>query len=352
VYRLADAEAAREGALVIDEEDLTMANEHVSVRVDRETGAIAELRLAGCEVNFAEGGANALVSLEDTDDAWGHSTVQWTKVLDVLAPTEITFLERGPVRATIRVACAGGGSTARFDISLSAGARHVEIESLVRCGTPRRMLKLCFNTPFENARHTASAAYGFIERTVSESEEPCQSWVDLFDERGGIAVVNDCKYGYDVTGGALRLTLARTAPYVGSADRFHDMGEQLVRLALAPHVGDWRDAGVAQLATALNEPLIVLQDHAHDGDLAQTQSFAACETANVDLAVLKCAEDGDDVVIRLVETAGRAGDAQVELGVLGHSFSRRLGAHEIATLRMRRDGSGGVVETDLLESPG
>jgi len=352
VYRLVDAGALREGALVIDEANLTMSNEHVSVRVDRETGAIAELRLAGCEVNFAEGGANALVSLEDAADAWGHGTVQWTNVLDVLAPTEITFLARGPVRGTIRVECAGDGSAARFDISLSAGAKHVEIEALVNCGTPRRMLKLCFNGPFEGARHTAAVAYGCIERTGSEAEEPCQSWVDLFDERAGIAVLNDCKYGYDVTGGAVRLTLARTVPYVGSTDRFHDMGEQSVRLALVPHVGDWRGAGVAELARALDEPLIVLRDHAHDGDLPQAHSFAACESPNVDLAVLKCAEDGDDVVARLVETAGRAADAHVELPVLGRSFSRRLAPHEIATVRMPRNRRASPVDTDLLEEKG
>ena len=348
VYRFVDAGARNDGRLVIDEENLTMSNEHLWLRVERRTGAIAELKLTGCNVNFAQGGAGAMVSLEDATDAWGHGAVRWTNVLDTFAPVRIAFVDTGPVRATIRVECAAGSSGVRLDISLSAGAKDVGIDALVNCATPRRMLKLCFNTPFENPAPSAAVAYGFVERPATDAEDPCQSWVDLHDDHAGITVLNDCKYGYDVAGTALRLTLARTVPYVGSTDRFHDMGPQVVRLALVPHLGDWRGAGVPERARALDEPLIVIKDYAHDGDLPPAHSFVACESPNIELAALKCAEDGDDLVVRLVEGAGLPGTARVDLPLLARSFSRKLGPHEIATLRVSRHKPDPPVETDLL----
>ena len=352
LYHLVAREAPRlRNPLRVNRRKLTIANGHLSLRVDRKTGAIAELMLGGCDINFAGSGTNVGLVLEDTADAWGHNTTQWTNVLGTFKPRSIQVQSVGPVRATIRVEASCDSARARWDISLAAGARHVDVELLLDCHRPRRMFKLLFDTPFPRGNLTASAPYGFIERPRQGAEDPCQTWIDFSDERAGVAVVNDSKFGYDVVDSAIRLTAARTVPYVGSPDRFHDIGEQRIRYRLIPHRGAWQDAGVSELATSLNEPLIVVHDYAHPGDLPASSSFAACECENALLSVLKFHEDGGDLIIRLVETKGRTARPTVALPFIARSLARQLHPHEIATFRIPRDPTSPIVETDLIETP-
>jgi alpha-mannosidase len=119
-----------------------------------------------------------------------------------------------------------------------------------------------------------------------------------------------------------------------------DLGRQTFRIRLVPHAGDWRDADVVRLAAELNQPPFALIETYHDGSLPQRKSFADDGGGDVVVTALKRAEDGDGVVVRAVETAGRGGRASLE--VLGRTIEADFGAHEIKTVV---DGR----ETDLLE---
>ncbi|MFH0963488.1 MAG: glycoside hydrolase family 38 C-terminal domain-containing protein [Planctomycetota bacterium] len=350
VYRLVgQSDAVNRNPFRVNRRKLSVSNGDLSVRIDRKTGAIVEMRLAASPVNFAEGPLALPILLDDGDDAWGHNTVQWTQILRPFKPVKIELLSSGPARATFRIESAAGPSRARLDVSVAAGARHVDLDLLLNAQEPRRMTKLVFHTPFRKGRHTASALFGFIERTAGGTEDPCQAWVDLHDESGGLAVINDSKYGYDVDGSALRLTVARTCPYVGSKDRFHDIGEQLVHLAIVPHTGDWRESNVHELSVALNEPVIVVRDYCHAGELPPVHSFASCQAPNVDWVALKGAEEGGDVILRLVETRGREGEAVLDMPFLARRFSWKLGPCEIASLRVPRERGRPPVLTNLTE---
>jgi alpha-mannosidase len=63
------------------------------------------------------------------------------------------------------------------------------------------------------------------------------------------------------------------------------------------------------------------------------------------------AEDGDGLVVRLAETAGRAADARVELPGWNRSIDVAIGPWEVRTFRVPRAGEAAPVETDLLERP-
>jgi hypothetical protein len=66
---------------------------------------------------------------------------------------------------------------------------------------------------------------------------------------------------------------------------------------------------------------------------------------------VKLAEDGDDLVVRVVETAGRAATARLQLPAVERDLSFEIRPFEIRTLRVPADGTRAVVETDLLERP-
>ena len=68
----------------------------------------------------------------------------------------------------------------------------------------------------------------------------------------GLSVLNDCKYGFDVTNHVFRLTALRSA---SDPDPHPDQGPQSFTYSLYPHAGGWREARADQQALALNVPL-------------------------------------------------------------------------------------------------
>jgi alpha-mannosidase len=180
-----------------------------------------------------------------------------------------------------------------------------------------------------------------------------QAWVDVSDGTRGLAVLNDAKYGCDVRGGDIGVTVVRSPVYAWHDPRqldadgiyeWMDEGVQRFTLRLVPHHGDPHAAGVVRLAAELNQPPFALLESFHDGPLPQQASYALSD--DVVVTVVKRAEDGDALVVRAYESAGRPASARID--VLGRTIEAEFGAHEIKTFRVPRDG-GEIVETNLLE---
>jgi hypothetical protein len=127
----------------------------------------------------------------------------------------------------------------------------------------------------------------------------------------GVALLNDCKYGYDAAGSTLRLTLLR-ASY--DPDPEPDVGVHEIGYSLLPHAGGWSDAGVVQAAWRLNNPVMAEPVDGHSGRLPAVASLASLEPANLVLAAVKGAERGDGLILRWYEAAGRETNARVRLG--------------------------------------
>jgi alpha-mannosidase len=140
-------------------------------------------------------------------------------------------------------------------------------------------------------------------------------------------------------------------PKPGVRYEFQDQGVQRFTLRLVPHRGAWSAAGLARRALELNERQTVLIESYHDGPLPPACTFGGVEPGNLVLGAVKHAEDGDDLVVRVVETAGRAADARVSLAAWGRELAFPIGPFEIRTFRVPRDAGAQPSETDLLERP-
>lgn len=127
----------------------------------------------------------------------------------------------------------------------------------------------------------------------------------------GVALLNDCKYGYDASGSTLRLTLLR-ASY--DPDPEPDVGVHEIGYSLLPHAGGWAEAGVVQAAWELNNPVVAELLDSHAGRLASAASLVSLEPANLILAAVKRAEQGDGLVVRWYESAGHETTARLKLG--------------------------------------
>lgn len=91
--------------------------------------------------------------------------------------------------------------------------------------------------------------------------------------------------------------------------------EILLRYSLTTHEGDWRKGDCARFGWAITSPFIVDDVHGKkEGSLApDTMSFCSVDKPNVLLTTLKQAEDGDGMIIRLIETQGKETTASVML---------------------------------------
>jgi alpha-mannosidase len=138
-------------------------------------------------------------------------------------------------------------------------------------------------------------------------EVPMQRWIDASADGWGVSLVNDGKYGYDVRGDTLRLTLLKAPTYPDSAA---DQGTHRFRYSLVIHDGDWRSGATERAAEALNEPLRSVAVTAHEGDGRQ-RGFVRVDGA--ELGALKVAEDGSDLVLRVVERHGVPSTARLTL---------------------------------------
>ncbi|MBB4909770.1 alpha-mannosidase [Actinophytocola algeriensis] len=359
VYRIHPA-GDTEGAPAITATDTRLENEFVALEIDPSTGWLSSLRDKVSDVDVAGGGAHGVV-IDDRSDTWGHRVRAYDKVAGTFAPRSVRLVEHGPVRAVVRVVSEYGSSTLTEEYVLGVRDRHVEVRVTLDWHEKQKLLKLRFPTALSSAEATFEIPYGHLVRPANGSEEAAQAWVDVSGElpggrRAGLAVLNDGKYGHDVLGGDIGVTAARSPVYAWHEPKeldpeelytFQDQGRQEFTCRLVPHGGDWRAASVVRLAAELNQPAFPLLESYHDGDLPAVRSFMAVSDGSVVPTVLKAAEDGDALVVRAYETAGRACDATIE--VLGRTVTASFGPAEIKTFLVPHDVDAPVVETDMIE---
>ncbi len=315
-------------------------------------------------------GCGGLVVIDDPSDTWSHGVDAFrAEVGEFERVAQPRVLEWGPLRKTVELEGRWGGSRAWQEFSLEAGRRQVNVRLVLDWHEKHRMLKLRLPTRILEGEATFEIPYGAIVRPATGNEEPGQRWVDLsgYIETGdgrtpyGVALLNDCKYGFDVNGSEIRMSLLRSPIYAfhdpaqvvpGESYEYMDQGRHVIRYAIVPHPNTWREAQVVRRAAELNRPYLVLQEPAHDGPLPPSHSFVAVDRPNVDVEAVKPAEDREDTtIVRLRETMGRATKCHIEVAATP-AVQLSFRAWEIKTLAVeRRNGGWYIYETDLLERP-
>ena len=105
---------------------------------------------------------------------------------------------------------------------------------------------------------------------------PALRWADLSDDKGGIALLNDGKYGHDIHGSVMKLSLLRSPTW---PDPMADRGRHEFTYSIYPHAGSWSEGQVVRRGQELNQPLLarVLDTTRHRGTgrLPASQSFFA-----------------------------------------------------------------------------
>ena len=309
--------------------DLTLENSMLRVVVNPKNGCITSLydkrshfEAIAKGAAGAEGGCgNELIAFEDKPkdyDAWNidaNFEKSFTR-LDMV--DSVRLVERGPLRATIRVTRAWQHSKFVQDITLYAGLDRVDVVNDIDWHETHVLLKAAFPLAAASDHATYEIPYGSIERPTTRNnfweaakfEVPALRWADLGDAAHGFSLINDSKYGYDAKGNVLRISLLRSPTW---PDADADRGQQHFRYALYPHDGDWRQALTVRRGYEFNSQLRALPVSSHTGAWSADHSFVSVAQDNVVLTAVKKAEDGDALLFRLYEWAGK--NSEVELAV-------------------------------------
>ena len=156
--------------------------------------------------------------------------------------------------------------------------------------------------------------YGQIERATHDNTswdeakfEVCgQRYADLSSRDFGLALLNDCKYGYQIKDGSISLSLLRSPKF---PDYEADMCEHDFTYSLLPHEGDLENSSVIAEAAMLNRVPYLAEASA----APENFDFPCRINSNgVSLEIIKKAEKDDSRIIRLVELKGRISSAQLQ----------------------------------------
>ncbi len=230
-------------------------------------------------------------------------------------PAKMRVVENGRARVAVEVSRETAGSKFVQTISLAAGdaGKRVEFANAIDWNTKESNLKASFPLAASNQMATYNWDIGTIQRPTAEPkkfEVPSHQWIDLTDLSGefGATILTDCKNASDKPNDhTIRLTLIRTP---GTRGGYPDQGTQDIGhhefvYGIAGHAADWRQAQTDWQGQRLNAPLIAFEASRHAGALGPQFSLLKVSNPRIRLLALKKAEQGDELIVRLVELDGR-----------------------------------------------
>ncbi|HEY63142.1 MAG TPA: alpha-mannosidase [Caldilineae bacterium] len=266
--------------------------------------------------------ANRLQLFQDGPEreaAWNvHATFE-RREYPFEGESSIEVVETGPVRGVVRVVRHHRESRIEQDIIIYDALPRIDFVTRADWQERQVMLKVAFPVEILADQATFEIQFGAIQRPTHRNtswdqekfEVPAHRWADLSEAGYGVSLLNDCKYGYDVKGNVLRLTLLRGPEW---PDPHADRGHHEFTYALWPHGGDWRQGETVRRAWELNVPLVCLSATEGVGDLPAMHRFLQVDGPAI-LEALKPADDGNGWILRVYEPHGGRGRASVIVGI-------------------------------------
>ena len=304
-------------------EGLTLQNSDLRLTVDPKTGCITSLYDKRDQFETLAAGAcgnqlQAFVNNPKEYDAWNINPDAFNHPMPIDGVDSVQLIDHTGLQGVIRIQRHWQGSTFTQNISLATGADHAVVSTDVQWHEKHIFLKAAFPLAATSPQATFEIPYGAIERPTTRNnsfekakfEVPALRWADEGDGQHGFSLINDSKFGYDVIGNLLRLSVLRSPTY---PDPHADQGPQHFRYELYPHAGDWKHALTVQHGYDFNYPLQAMQVDAHTGPLPASYSFASVSSPTVILTAMKKAEDSDALILRMYESAGKAETVKVKL---------------------------------------
>jgi len=310
----------------------SIENEFFRIDLDDNSGWINSIIDKRNSKELLAGLGNELQILEDQPSAWDAWNIGLTGKQFPSKLRRIQIVENGPVRAVLRIhhdyrkpGTAAQFPTADFptsfftqDLILHSGSDRIDFKTEIDWWEDKTMLKVAVPLSIKDSVATYEIPYGSIQRSTqmrnswetAKQEVSAQRWADLSQDDYGVSLLNRAKYGYDIKGNLMRLSLLRSPKW---PDPTADRGNHVVEYALYPHAGRWQKANTVRRGYEYNNPLIALPEEIHKGKLPVANSFVQLTPDHLVLTTIKKAEDSDAWIIQWYDARGENSQAMLTL---------------------------------------
>ena len=194
--------------------------------------------------------------------------------------------------------------------------RRIDFKTVVDWKESQKILKTAFSVDIRGVFARYDVQEGNIVRPITRNtsweaakfEVVAHKWADLSETGYGVALLNDCKYGYDIKEDTMRLSLLKSAT---DPDYSADYGTHEFTYSLYPHKEEWYNSGLEEEAFDLNSPVVVLEGASALGN----ESLISFDAKNIVLDAFKKAENEEAYVLRFHEYTGRRGKINLKTGL-------------------------------------
>ena len=330
IFRAVKVPAKGYKTFLLKEQEAEMERETVTVSAQHVENSYFDIRLndkgqftsifdktANRELLMSDSRVNVLMSYEYYPlnyDAWDLNSYYTEKSWEIDDVQSIAVTENGCIRSCLKIRRDYLDSVIVQSVYIYHDSARIDIKNEIDWNEKQIFVKALFPVDVHSNGATYEIQYGNVKRATHRNTswdfakfEVCyHKWMDLSEDDYGVSFLNDCKYGCSVHDGIVGLSLLKSAIYPNpAADKEHHE----FTFSIYPHTGDWKKASTVQEAYKLNNPLTAVVKENGDGVLAPEYSLVRCSRPNVVVEVVKQAERGGGVIVRLYECYNRRTDA-------------------------------------------
>lgn len=263
---------------------------------------------------------NVLRTYEDRPmqwDNWDIDVFYQRKPYEADWYSPARVIENGEVRMVVEFECGFLDSTVTQQVCLYHQIPRIDFRTKADWKTHHVILKTHFPVDVNTTRASYEIQFGNVERETTNNYswdtakfEACgHKWADLSENSSGISLLNDCKYGYGIKKGDMSLTLIKSGTY---PNEDADIGEHEFTYSIYPHAGRWQEAKTVEMAYNLNVPMLAKRTGRQEGCGGEYESFLKCSQESCFVEVIKKAEDGNGVIVRMYENKNNRVRAQIQ----------------------------------------
>ena len=294
-----------------------LQNDYYEIELDKATGEMVTYydrttgrylcRKSAHSWRTKRGGLNTFAVYHESPGPMSAWEIAPTTRVDYLTrPTEVFVKETGALLTVISLRYRYGASEIEQDILFDQNSPVIRFDTRVdwrergHHETGARCLRVGFS-PDVCGEVVNEIPFGALSRPCKQAEYPQLRFSALTDDRGGFALLNDCKYGVKTGGNLLELSLLRSGY---EPDPRADIGHHRFSYAVLPFAGRLAESDVLRYASQINTDLRVLPQTALRGKTAALLPFVLDFPANVLVSAVKRAESGKGYVLRVCECFG------------------------------------------------
>jgi alpha-mannosidase len=247
-------------------------------------------------------------------DAWDIDFFYRDALIETGAVESIKLSSCSKILKQLEISFSIGNSKIQQVISLSSHSKRLDFNTNVHWNESHKMLRVHFPVNVISEQATFDIQYGYVKRNTHRNtswdkakfEVVGHKYADLSNHDYGVALLNDCKYGYMVLDNILDLNLLRSP---SNPDPDADLGDHSFTYSLLPHKNDLIRSNVISEASCLNQKPLLFEGYSSDAKIP-----VKLWGQGIELTVLKKAEKEDVWIFRVVETDGRSSSGRLSFG--------------------------------------